>query len=39
MELAPLLWSYLATIVGSITLTTISTLGSIKKLAKKVINL
>lgn len=35
MELAPLLWSYLATIVGSITLTTISTLGFIKEFAKK----
>lgn len=35
MELAPLLWTYLGTIVGSFTLTTISILGFVKDLAKK----
>lgn len=35
MELAPLLWAYLGTIVGSFTLTTVSVLGFVKDLAKK----
>ncbi len=35
MELAPLLWSWLATIIGSLTLTTISVLGFVKTLAQQ----